>query len=84
MSAGHSDSYIIGLVAEISRLGCFIRTSASVPVGAKISLKITYDGSELTARGEVVYVLSEKGVGIKFAQVAAKDAALLEAWLRQA
>jgi hypothetical protein len=83
MSADHSDSYIIGLAAEISRFGCFIRTRTSMSVGTKISLKITHDGSELTAHGEVVYALSEKGVGIKFAEVAAKDAALLEAWLRQ-
>jgi hypothetical protein len=83
ISAGHSDSYIVGLAAEISTSGCFVRTFASMPVGTKINLKITYDGSELTAHGEVVYVLSEKGVGIKFAEIAAKDAALLEAWLRQ-
>jgi hypothetical protein len=50
--------------------------------GTKISLKITYDGSEVTASGEVVYVRSEKDVGIKFAEVLAKDAALLEGWLR--
>ena len=83
LSADHSNSNIIGLAAEIGRFGCFVRTSASIPVGTKISVKITYDGSEVTASGEVVYVLSEKGVGIKFAEVLAKDAALLEAWLRQ-
>ena len=83
MSAGHSDSYIIGPAAEISRFGCFVRTYASVPVGTQINLKITYEGSELTAHGKVVYVLPEKGVGVEFAEVAAKDAALLEAWLRQ-
>jgi hypothetical protein len=83
MSAGHADSHIIGLIAEISRFGCFVRTHASMPVGTTISLRITHDGSELTAHGEVAYVLFEKGVGIKFAEVAAEDAALLEAWLRQ-
>ena len=83
MSTGLSHSNIIGLTAEIGRFGCFIRTCASIPVGTKISLKITYDGREATAPGEVVYVLSEEGVGIKFAEVAAKDAALLEVWLRQ-
>lgn len=83
VSAGRSDSYIIGATAELSRLGCFVRTDASMPIGAKISLKITYDESELRADGEVVYIVQGKGVGIKFAEVAAKDAALLEAWLRQ-
>jgi hypothetical protein len=83
MSTGHSNSNIIGLTAAIGRFGCFVRTCASVPVGTKISLKINYRGSEFKAPGEVVYARSEEGVGIKFAEVAAKDAALLEAWLRQ-
>ncbi len=83
MSAGDSDSYVIGLASEISRFGCFIRTSSAVPVGTKVSLKITYDESELTAYGEVIYVQSNYGVGIKFADFSAKDASLLESWLRR-
>jgi len=83
LSGGHSDSRIVGMTAEISRFGCFVRIHASLPVGTKISLKITHDGSELTAHGEVMYVLAEKGVGIKFAEVRVKDAALLDDWLRR-
>jgi hypothetical protein len=83
MSAGRSTSNIIGPTAEIGRFGCFVRTCASVAVGTKVSLKINYGGSEFASPGEVVYVLSEKGVGIQFAEVAAKDEALLEEWLRQ-
>jgi hypothetical protein len=83
MSASHSHSNIIGLTAEIGRFGCFVRTCASMPVGTKINLKINYEGNEVRTPGEVVYVLPEKGLGIKFAKVAAKDTALLEMWLRQ-
>jgi hypothetical protein len=35
MSAGHSNSNIIGLTAEIGRFGCFVRTCASIPVERK-------------------------------------------------
>jgi hypothetical protein len=83
MSFNQSDSYFMGLTAEISRSGCFVLTSASVPVGTNVSLEINYGGSKFTARSEVVCALPEIGVGIKFTEIAAKDAVLLESWLRQ-
>ena len=33
--------------------------------------------------GEVAYVLSENGMGIKFTTTAPNDVALIEEWLRQ-
>ena len=52
-----------------------------MPAGTKVRLKITYDGSQFTAMGEVVHVLSGRGIGIKFTEVAPKDEALLKVWL---
>ena len=83
LSAGHPNSYIIGPTADLSRFGCFVATNACVPVGTEVSLKITYDGGAFHARGEVTYVLVEKGIGIRFAAAAPEDEALLEAWLRK-
>jgi len=74
---------IVARTAEISRLGCFVRTPTSVPAGTKISLKITYEGEEFNTSAEVVYVLPQKGMGIKFAVTATKDEAMLETWLRE-
>jgi hypothetical protein len=72
---------IVAQTVDLCRLGCFVQTNASIPVGTKVRLKITGDGGQLTVPGEVVHVLSGKGVGTKFTEVAAKDEALLEAWL---
>jgi CheY-like chemotaxis protein len=72
---------IIGSTVDICRLGCFVQTGESIPAGTKIWLKITHDGSQFTAIGEVVHVLSGRGIGINFTEVAPKDAALLKVWL---
>lgn len=82
IAAGHANKYIIALVGELSRFGCFVRTCESMPVGTKVSLKITDNGSEFSTPGEVAYILSEKGMGITFTLATRKDEALLEAWLR--
>jgi hypothetical protein len=74
---------IVARTAEISRLGCFVRTPTSVPAGTKISLKITYEGEEFNTSAEVVYVLPREGMGIKFAVIAPKHEALLETWLKK-
>lgn len=73
---------IIGSTVDICRLGCFVQTQESIPAGTKIRLKITHDGSQFTAMGEVVHVLSGRGIGIKFTEVAPKDEALLKVWLK--
>jgi hypothetical protein len=80
----HSREYIIASTTELSRLGCFLRTSASVPAGTQVTLKITHDEREFAARGKVAYVLAKRGMGITFELIEPKDEALLEAWLKQA
>jgi CheY-like chemotaxis protein len=73
---------IIGSTVDICRLGSLVQTRESMPAGTKIGLKITYDGSQFTAMGEVVHVLSGRGIGIKFAELAPEDEALLKVWLK--
>jgi hypothetical protein len=82
LTAEHPGTYVIAKTAELSRLGCFVRTDQAVPVGTKVTLKITSDGNEFNASGEIIYVLPEKGVGIQFATITHKDEVLLEEWLR--
>lgn len=82
LSASEPQMLIIGPTVDICRLGCFVQTRVSLPVGAKVRLKMTHDEGQFTAVGEVVHVLSGRGVGIKFTEVAPKDEALLVAWLK--
>ena len=54
-----------------------------MPIGTRFGLKISHNGKAFNASGEVVYVLSENGMGIKFAATAPDDEELLEVWLWQ-
>ncbi len=83
ISTAYPDAHIIGLVSELSRFGCFVRTQMSVAIGTKITLKITHHGNECVTRGEVVHALAAKGIGIKFEPATARDGALLDDWLSQ-
>ena len=94
LSAVQPKIHVVGQTAELSRFGCFVQTSASVPVGTKVSLRITHCGTEFTAPGEVIYILGyrdnyhgcpvgKQGMGIKFAAPVPKDEAPLEAWLEE-
>jgi hypothetical protein len=77
----HPDTYIVVPTTELSRFGCLVRTYASMPIGTKVSLKISYEDNVFNASGEVAYALSEGGMGVKFTVTVPKDVAILEAWL---
>jgi hypothetical protein len=81
ISTGFSDDHIVGLATELGRFGCFVRTQKSIPAGTKVSLKITHHGDECVTPGEVVHVLAQKGIGIKFEPATPRDEAMLEDWL---
>jgi hypothetical protein len=83
ITAFHPDTFIVVPTAELSRNGCFVTTNASIPVGTKVSIRITNEDKVFNASGEVVYVSPESGMGIRFITTAPEDVAVLEAWLRQ-
>jgi hypothetical protein len=83
LSAAGPGVYIVAKTTEISRFGCFVSTSQSLPLGTKVSLKINLEDTEFSASGEVAYVLPGKGLGISFAAATHNDEVRLEEWLRQ-
>ena len=47
----HPNTYIIVSTGELSRFGCFVTTRATMPIGTKVGLKITYEGRAFNASG---------------------------------
>ena len=82
-TAANPSAYIVASTTELSRYGCFVTTDVSLPIGTKVSLKITYEDKVFNASGEVAYVLPERGMGIRFTTTAPEDVAVLESWLNQ-
>jgi hypothetical protein len=83
ISATQPNMQIVAPIGELSRFGCLVKTSVSIAIGTKISLTIVHEGQQFTAPANVEYVAPEKGLGVVFSQVSARDAALLEDWLKQ-
>lgn len=61
-------THVVGMLANVGRLGCFVRTRVAVPDGVKVRLKVRNGESEFEASGEVTYLVPEKGVGIRFTE----------------
>jgi PilZ domain len=69
--------------AQLSRFGCFVRTTTPLPPRAAVSLRIRYEGSEFVADSEVVYALPDKGMGLAFTSIPFGHEEVLENWLTQ-
>jgi hypothetical protein len=79
-----SDRYLVAVTGEISRLGCFVKTTTPfAQKGEAVNLKITFNGEVFAARGSVFYVSPTKGIGIAFCTIQADNQTVLEHWLAQ-
>jgi hypothetical protein len=67
-----SGKRLVSETSELSRLGCFVKTTDPFPPGAAVDFKITHEESSVAARGTVVYAL-DKGMGIAFGVVSSTD-----------
>jgi hypothetical protein len=78
-----SHDRIAAITSDIGLHGCFVKTVFSFPVGSTVKVKIIEQGRCFSATGEVTYVLTQDGVGIRFLDVRATDSAVLEEWLAE-
>ena len=78
-----SHERITGVTGEISLHGCFVNTVFSFPVGSVVNLTISEPGRSLSVTGEIAYVLTRKGIGIRFCQIESEDAVALQEWLEE-
>ena len=84
VTATTTGKYLVAITTEISRLGCFVKTTTPFPAGETVMLRITYDGSVLEATSSsVVYTLPSSGMGIAFGAISPREEAVLEHWLAQ-
>jgi hypothetical protein len=79
-----SDRYLVAVTGEISRLGCFVKTTTPfAQKGEAVNLKITFNGEVFAATGSVVYVSPTQGIGIAFCTIQADNQTVLDHWLAQ-
>lgn|SRR6266567_938647 len=69
------------ITRDLSAGGCFVKSTAPLPKGSRIRVRIEHAGAVFTALGRVTHNVSAEGMGVEFVQVEAKDRAILEKWL---
>ncbi len=70
-------------VTELSRYGCYLETSKSLPTGTRVTLKVMDKGKLFEATATVLYSRPTLGMGVAFREVKSTFQIILEDWLRE-
>lgn len=54
---------------DISAGGLYMNTTADMPIGAQLLIRIPFGEKQIVARGEVVFSNAGRGVGIQFSDM---------------
>ena len=76
-----SETKLSAKTSDLSEGGCFLDMPNPSPEGTEIVVRISYDEATFTARGKVVFVFPDMGMGVMFTSVPASQQAVLEKWL---
>ena len=80
----NSGREIWGQTTNLSRGGCFVRTSQSFPQDTLLLIEIRNRGFRFTTDARVAYVLESEGMGLSFLNVPGSQFPVLEDWLASA
>ena len=69
--------------SDLSAGGCFLDMLNPSPEGTEIAVRISRADTTFTARGRVVFVFPDTGMGVMFTSVPASQQAVLEKWLEE-
>lgn len=78
-----SDTKLSAKTSDLSAGGCFLDMLNPSPEGTEIVVRISYADASFTARGKVVFVFPNMGMGVMFTDVPASQQAILQKWLEE-
>ena len=78
-----SETVLSAKTSDLSLGGCFLDMLDPSPEGTEIAVRISHSETTFTARGKVVFVFPNMGMGVMFTSVPASQQAVLEKWLAQ-
>jgi c-di-GMP-binding flagellar brake protein YcgR len=76
-----SETKLSARTSDLSLGGCFLDMLNPSPEGTEIAVRISHADTTFTARGRVVFVFPNMGMGVMFTSVPASQQAVLEKWL---
>ena len=77
----NSGSEIWGQTTNLSKGGCYVRTSQWFPQGTLVFIEIRNHGAYFETDAIVAYALEREGMGLAFLNVPAKQLPILKSWL---
>jgi len=80
----NSRSEIWGQILNLSKGGCYVRTSQTFPFGALLFIEIRYRGLRFLTDARVTYSVEREGMGLSFLNVPADQLTVLDDWLSSA
>jgi hypothetical protein len=78
-----SDTKLNAKTSDLSVGGCFLDMLNPSSEGTEIEVLISHAKTTFTARGRVVFVFPNMGMGVMFTSVEASQQATLQEWLTQ-
>jgi c-di-GMP-binding flagellar brake protein YcgR len=78
-----SDTKLSAKTSDLSAGGCFLDMLNPSPEGTEIEVRITHTDKTFTARGRVVFLFPNMGMGVMFTSVEASQQAILQKWLAE-
>jgi hypothetical protein len=78
-----SETKLSARTSDLSVGGCFLDMLNPSPEGTEIAVRISHADTTFTARGRVVFLFPNMGMGVMFTSVPASQQAVLEKWLEE-
>ena len=78
-----SETKLSARTSDLSVGGCFLDMLNPSPEGTEIAVRISRADATFTARGRVVFLFPNMGMGVMFTSVPASQQAVLEKWLEE-
>jgi hypothetical protein len=72
---------MIVVTRDLSLSGCFVKTRTPLPAGTEVRVRITFEGSDFAAIGNVTANITREGMGIEFVEIEPHHQATIEEWL---
>jgi hypothetical protein len=78
-----SDTKLSAKTGDVSIGGCFLDMLNPSPEGTEIQVKISHGNTTFTARGRVVFIFPNMGMGVVFTRVEDDQLPALQKWLAE-
>jgi c-di-GMP-binding flagellar brake protein YcgR len=78
-----SDTKLSAKTSDLSAGGCFLDMPKPSPEGTEIVVRISHADTTFSARGKVVFLFPDMGMGVMFTSVPESQQAILEKWLTE-